>query len=866
MQEQGSTRLIAEPSTDDHIVLAQATTGQAETQPLVTDQAPRELVPQGALADTEQAPIARERIEIPDDFQVPGAGVRLTVLVPSGADVALLDPQFDPRVSNYAVDGNDLIITLSTGGVLILEDFFLAGAVPATLTLLDGPAVASTDLLLRAETFAAQEQAAATAEPAAGEEQEPGTTGGGADFRVYDPGQLGPGLAHLGPLGPTALDREVDFFTAELDSDRIDDDTPISPPPVSPPPPPVSPPPVSPPPVSPPPVSPPPVSPPPVSPPPVSPPPVSPPPVSPPPVSPPPVSPPPVSPPPVSPPPAGEAPVLSLRAEVDAIIAEQSIGFNPATTPRLPIRGDGQTIADADINGIDQRNLCLDADREVFVRFVDETSISIDSLFVHEVGEDGSIINIRPVFPFTNKPGEPFRPADLEPGTEVSLGIYEAGTKINFFLLNDGGRQNDPDLFTTGRLELRNPDTGEVARNTDEVPPILVHIAEDGTETVMRVHMLFGTDDSQHTPNHNDLNPDREGHVVSGWDEWSGSLIFGFEDDVRANKDNDFNDDVYAVRFGSVTEKFVFLVGQEAAAGLGATITDADSSIMRSARINLRQHFDGDSLVLPASALEGTDIRIVRQSDDEIQIHGRDSIANYEKVIGAITLEISQDDPVAGTRTIDARVLDSDGNVSNTAVVSVDLADRLIAGDAGNNELEGVSRSEVVDPAEGDDALSGRGGFDLLDGRSGNDFIDGGAAIDVLRGGNGNDILNGGPARDRLFGGDGADEFRVTGLSDGIDRISDFDAAEGDVLGLHLLFEDAGVDVGGVDVRRFVRFRELDADEDGSRDDVQVQVDLDGSGSAHRFVTVFELINPLGIDGSTDPLAVTTLNPDNNVS
>ena len=48
-------------------------------------------------------------------------------------------------------------------------------------------------------------------------------------------------------------------------------------------------------------------------------------------------------------------------------------------------------------------------------------------------------------------------------------------------------------------------------------------------------------------------------------------------------------------------------------------------------------------------------------------------------------------------------------------------------------------------------------------------------------------------------------------------------------------------------------------------DDITVSVDLDGGGSAHRMVTVFDLTNPVGVDGSTDPLSITTFNNENNV-
>jgi len=453
--------------------------------------------------------------------------------------------------------------------------------------------------------------------------------------------------------------------------------------------------------------------------------------------------------------PETEAPSLSLRGHIEGTLAEESVGYNPPSTPVLPITGEGETIPDDAINGIDQNILTLDQTREVFVRFVDESSRSIDSLFVHEIGADGSITNIRPVFPYTNETGDLYsnKYPSMPLGTEVSLGTYEEGTQINFFIVNDGGRQINPDFFKEGHFELINPDTGEAARNTDGTPPVLVHVSDDGTRVELQQSALFGTDDSQHTANNNALNPDGEGHVVSGWDDATGSLVFGFEDDSRATKDNDFNDDVYAVRFGSVTEKNVVWIGPDATAGLGADITDADSAQMSGGTVYLTSNFDGDKLVLAESALYGTKIKVDVLSDQQLKFHGVDTIANYEKVMSAVGIEFTGDQAEAGERTIAARVTDTDGNTSNTARTTIDVTDHLMAGTGDDDSLHGISNDGEILLSDGDDAISGRSGDDFINGRSGNDFIDGGEDNDTLWGSIGNDILNGGPGQDKLKGG-----------------------------------------------------------------------------------------------------------------
>ncbi|WP_374846761.1 calcium-binding protein [Brucella ciceri] len=87
----------------------------------------------------------------------------------------------------------------------------------------------------------------------------------------------------------------------------------------------------------------------------------------------------------------------------------------------------------------------------------------------------------------------------------------------------------------------------------------------------------------------------------------------------------------------------------------------------------------------------------------------------------------------------------------------------------------------------GNDLLDGQGGDDLIEGRAGNDTLIGQAGSDHLDGGDGDDILNGGSysGTDVLTGGAGADAFVwadfYIGYS-GVDRVTDFNTKEGDVI------------------------------------------------------------------------------------
>lgn len=110
------------------------------------------------------------------------------------------------------------------------------------------------------------------------------------------------------------------------------------------------------------------------------------------------------------------------------------------------------------------------------------------------------------------------------------------------------------------------------------------------------------------------------------------------------------------------------------------------------------------------------------------------------------------------------------------------LGDDRIEGRGGNDSLDGASGDDRISGGAGDDVIYGAEGRDVLDGGTGADRLSGGRKNDVLRGGDGADRLAGGHDSDLLSGGAGADTFVFTNFQPGDDRITDFDAGEGDVL------------------------------------------------------------------------------------
>lgn len=118
-------------------------------------------------------------------------------------------------------------------------------------------------------------------------------------------------------------------------------------------------------------------------------------------------------------------------------------------------------------------------------------------------------------------------------------------------------------------------------------------------------------------------------------------------------------------------------------------------------------------------------------------------------------------------------------------------------------------------------------------------YLDGGTGADTLTGGLGDDILTGGAGADTLTGGSGVDTFRFDRAGGAPDHVTDFSAAQGDIIDLHdLLGAEAGLAI-----LDYVSLQTA-----GSH--TILSVDRDGAGSAHGFVQVAQLDYVTGLDVS----------------
>ena len=172
------------------------------------------------------------------------------------------------------------------------------------------------------------------------------------------------------------------------------------------------------------------------------------------------------------------------------------------------------------------------------------------------------------------------------------------------------------------------------------------------------------------------------------------------------------------------------------------------------------------------------------------------------------------------------------GNAGNDLILG-GADSNYLRGDMGNDSIVGGANFDDINGNQGDDTLRGGDGFDwvvggqandllygenggdIVYGNLGNDTQFGGDGEDWVRGGQGNDSLDGGAGNDLIWGdrgddtvsgGTGADTFHAF-VGGGLDRITDFNYAEGDRLVLDFaplytvsqVGSDTVVDMGGSD-------------------------------------------------------------------
>ncbi|MBF2049593.1 MAG: DUF4347 domain-containing protein [Elainella sp. C42_A2020_010] len=166
----------------------------------------------------------------------------------------------------------------------------------------------------------------------------------------------------------------------------------------------------------------------------------------------------------------------------------------------------------------------------------------------------------------------------------------------------------------------------------------------------------------------------------------------------------------------------------------------------------------------------------------------------------------------------------------------------------GNDRVFGGNGNDLINGGKGNDWLEGNAGNDRIIGSKGRDQIDGGDGNDTLLGGKGDDVITGGAGNDVLVGGKGRDMFVYSAVSQGNDRIKDFNPSE-DLLDLRGIFQQGYP--GETSLARYQQFVQVEQVETG----LAVKVDVDGTGNRFELLATLENLTPADLNAKNFVIA-----------
>ncbi len=382
---------------------------------------------------------------------------------------------------------------------------------------------------------------------------------------------------------------------------------------------------------------------------------------------------------------------------------------------------------------VDMSNLVVEQETTAKVTFMDEGAGFRNALGVYEIAADGSISNVRILFPNASKAGSG---GDLIPGqSAVEFGVSD-GAQLGFFVVSNGynkGTLNREALTTeTGRYEFRTP-AGEPGTITDQAIELWWVDDASDTEVHIRSQYGYGIFHSQ-ADAENDYapNPDAFPHVVGRASTVTGEVLIGFED-LYLGGDKDYDDAIIKIELGQ--QNVVALLPESTGSG---NLPDDD----------ILYGGDGDDVI---HGISGDDIIQGGRGNDTLSGNsGDDTLAGNS---GNDTLNGNSGDDVASGG--DGQDILNGG--SGADQLQGDGGDDIVNGGSGNDVLDGGSGNDELTGHSGDDQITGGSGDDELSGNSGNDHLSGESGADTLSGHSGNDTLYGGSGQDRVVGGSGDD-------------------------------------------------------------------------------------------------------------
>jgi hypothetical protein len=463
--------------------------------------------------------------------------------------------------------------------------------------------------------------------------------------------------------------------------------------------------------------------------------------------------------------------------------------------------------------GVNDGNLAVDHAATATVTFRKGYAGYDNSFGVFGLAADGTIVH-------TSMEWKNVKTAGLDVGHDIDLPVGADGGAFGFFIIANGNNTNSGygSLNVTGDGVLsfvyNYGQAGQRdAKITDPGNKVSLIYNDGVTVKVLKGDIYFTTDRGDSTA----INEDGKTHVVSGLLDNNNQYLDVKTADLAAKpvsfSKNDF----------TITASSGQLIGNSNRVGIKSAASGGDI-ISGNEALHISLAHGASKLTVSLSDIAGNGTGI----DFKIYLNGSAVAVSHEYVTGVVSagkldIVLNADDFGGGVITkIELSSVSNSGHGVETFWLDNLYAE--IPGGTDTNSLRiGFEDLYNTGDADYEDVL-----FDLdvkpitlADTQGGNDLLDGGAGNDILYGEGGNDILVLGLGLDRAYGGEGADTFAVNLVDAFIDRIEDFNAAQGDKINISDVLDsyDALTD----DIANFVRLVQIGSDS-------QLQINADGQG------------------------------------
>jgi Ca2+-binding RTX toxin-like protein len=481
----------------------------------------------------------------------------------------------------------------------------------------------------------------------------------------------------------------------------------------------------------------------------------------------------------------------------DLVIGDDPSGIVAATTLSAVVVSEfiGSQNATPGLKGFS-----VAANATATVTFHGETAGFQNTLGVYKIAADGSIYDVKVLFPNSSQTGSG---GSLTPGSSSASFNMQAGEQMGFFIIPNGfGQSGNGALLSNASANWRLVNANGTAANIFGGKEMyLASVGANGSLTYAKSQYGNSIFHSIDTTGQSGLNGDRFVHVTNALQMANGAYKMGFED-LWGGGDRDYDDTIFSLSVNNPDADLALRsIGSSISVGGGDILYGGagDDSLLGQAGNDRLNGGKGADILRGGTGFDTADyshapaavIVDLKSGGQGGEAQG-DTYFDIEQVAGsayADTIRGSDNadvlDSRGGNDVLDGRggndVLrggagadNMNGNTgfdtasyyTSSAGVAVDLGQGSgSSGDAAGDVLTSIER--VQGSNTGDDTLGGSFAFDVLEGHGGNDNIDGRAGADYLSGGAGDDTLKGGAGNDGLSGGNGTDTAIYDGVQSG---------------------------------------------------------------------------------------------------